>query len=166
MLREERPEETVIEAAVFQEHGFFTFYDIPQTGLGTGDRSIAALHGSKGYPIQEIKVAGITLADIFALAGDRDIHWLKIDVEGMEKNVLESWGDAPHQPWVVVVESTLPNSRIETSELWEGLLLQRGYSSVYFDGVSRFYLSKDHIADRIHFTAPPNVMDAFTRGHI
>ena len=173
LLRQDRPDETVIEAAVSDAHGYITFYQLPESGLSTGDASIAAIHRENGYQIDEtrrgsavneITVPAITLADIFALSGDREIHWLKIDVEGMEKDVLQSWGAAPQRPWVVVVESTVPNSRIETHDLWEHHLKNRDYLFVLFDGLSRFYLSRQHEELRNEFTTPPNVFDGFAIG--
>ncbi len=163
LLREDRPDEIVIEAGVSNEHGSITFYEVLQTGLSTGDAAIAKAHREKGHQIKETQIPTVTLADIFALAGDREIHWLKIDVEGMERNVLESWGDAPHRPWVVVVESTVPNSKIETQASWEGLLKLRDYSFVYFDGLSRFYLSEKHPERKADLVVPPNVFDGFER---
>jgi hypothetical protein len=104
----------------------------------------------------------MTLSVLFDQIGSRDIHWLKIDVEGFERQVLDGWGESNARPWIVVVESTLPMTTIETHEKWEKLLFDKQYSSIYFDGLNRYYLSAEH-QDLYHFFAsPPNVFDGFT----
>lgn len=161
-LRKDRPDEMVIEAAVSDLNGQMTFYEIPETGLSTGDADIAYRHLKKNFEVQELTVACTTLAEVFALAGDQEIHWLKIDVEGMEKKVLIGWGDAKARPWIVVIESTLPNTQIETHEQWEHLLLERGYRHAYFDGLNRFYVSEKHSEFSNALQYGPNVFDNFT----
>ena len=161
-LRKNRPDEIVIEAAVSDHNGQMTFYEIPETGLSTGDADIAHRHVEKNFEVQEITVACTTLAEIFALAGDQEIHWLKIDVEGMEAQVLAGWGEAKARPWIVVIESTLPNTQIETHEQWEYLLLERGYRYAYFDGLNRFYVSENHLELTKALQYGPNVFDNFT----
>lgn len=163
LLRQDRPDETVIEAALSNEHGTLRFLEVPGTGLSTGDPEIAARHQKQGFEVREIHVPTLTLSDIFALAGDREIHWLKIDVEGMEKQVIESWGDNPKRPWIVVVEATMPNTQIPSHLEWEPLLIERGYNSVYFDGLSRFYQDSGLRMRCAGGWVPVNVFDAFTR---
>ncbi|WP_163460403.1 FkbM family methyltransferase, partial [Escherichia coli] len=65
------------------------------------------------------QVPMMPLSGLFASIGAREIHWLKIDVEGMEKSVIESWSPSARRPWIVVVESTLPNSQIPSHAAWE-----------------------------------------------
>ena len=163
LLREDRPDETVIEAALSNQHGSMTFYEIPETGISTGDLKIAEGHRQKGYPFTEINVTTLTLADVFALAGDREIHWLKIDVEGMEKQVLEGWGNHPKRPWILVIEATLPGTQIQNHHDWEHLVITLGYLYAYKDGLSRFYLHKHHSVLFEKLTLAPNVFDVFTR---
>ncbi|SDW03733.1 FkbM family methyltransferase [Nitrosomonas communis] len=161
-LRNNRPDEVVIEAAVAEHNGEMTFYEIPETGLSTGDAEIAHGHVEKKFEVREIKVACTTLAEIFALAGDQEIHWLKIDVEGMETQVLASWRKSKVRPWIVVIESTLPNTQIETHKQWEHLLLERGYRHSYSDGLNRFYVSEYHAELGKALQYGPNVFDNFT----
>jgi FkbM family methyltransferase len=161
-IRQDRPDELVLQVALSDEQGVLTFYEIPETGLSTGEKAIAAHHASKGYVVRETVVPSLTLADVFAKVGDRQIHWLKIDVEGMEPKVLTGWGDSPARPWVVVVESTFPNSQVPTHGSWEYMLIARGYVQVYFDGLSRFYVCEGLEEVRAHFLSPPNIFDDFS----
>jgi FkbM family methyltransferase len=162
LLRQDRPDETVVEAALSNQHGSITFFEIPETGLSTGDAEIADRHQRQGFKLRETTVSALTLSDVFALVGEREVHWLKIDVEGMEKQAIESWGDHPNRPWIVVVESTVPNTRIPSHQDWELILIKKGYSHVYFDGLSRFYISNMHGELLSSLTLPPNVFDNFS----
>lgn len=162
LLRKDRPDEIVLQSALSEMHDSIKFYEIIGSGLSTGVESIAQKHKQNGFLIQEITVPCLTLADIFVFAGERDIHWLKIDVEGMEKQVLVGWGKSNVRPWIVVVESTLPNTQIETHEQWEYLVLKLGYQLVYFDGLSRFYVSDYHSELINAFRYGPNIFDGFT----
>jgi hypothetical protein len=72
----------------------------------------------------------------------KEIHFLKIDVEGAEKEVLQSFSFTI-KPWIVVVEATLPNSNIDASSSWEYILTNNNYTFVYFDGINKFYLSDE-----------------------
>lgn len=161
LLRQDRPDETVLQAALAARYGTLTLYEIPETGLSTANAGIAAGHREKGFEAREVAVPCVTLADVFALAGGRDIHWLKIDVEGLEREVLEGWAQAEARPWIVVVESTLPLTQIETHGAWERRLLDRGYAAAYFDGLNRFYVSERHTETVPAFRAGPNVFDQF-----
>lgn len=161
LLRQQRPYDIVIQAAIGEEPAIQRFYEYSCGGLSTSDPGIAALHRERGFQFGEIFVACMPLIDIFKLCAKRDIHWMKVDVEGAEGQVLASWGNSAERPWVVVIESTFPNSRIESHEEWEELLISRGYSCVYFDGLNRYYVSDQHLELTKAFGAPPNIFDDF-----
>ena len=167
LLREGRPDESVLQAAVNDKSGSITFYEIPETGISTGDEEIAQSHRARGFDVREIIVPCVTLSTIFnqvkqaKSAKAREIHWLKIDVEGMELQVLRGWGKHKARPWIVVVESTLPLTQVETHQAWEPCLFERGYTPVYFDGLNRYYLSPAHPELTAAFISGPNVFDGF-----
>lgn len=161
MLREDRPGETVISAAISARTGTISFFAITDTGLSTGDRDIAEAHAAAGHPYREIIVPTLSLDDLLALAPSDDIHWLKIDVEGMEQDVLESWLLSPRRPWVVLIEANLPGSQLPSHERWEALILAKGYHPTYYDGLNRFYVSDDHPELDRNFELPPNIFDGF-----
>lgn len=162
LLRQQRPGDTVIQAAVGIGPAALHFFEIADTGISTGDTVIAEQHRERGFDVHEIIVPCIPLMSIFDICSDSEIHWLKIDVEGLEKQVLSSWGDAVARPWIVVVESTLPLTQIDTHENWETILVSYGYIPVYFDGLNRYYVSNAHPELKNAFIAPPNVFDGFT----
>lgn len=163
-LRDQRHGDVVLAAAVGTAQGLETFYEFPGTGLSTPRGDIARSHEAQSVDFKAIerKVPTIPLSKLLdECAGGQDLHWLKIDVEGSEADVLESWDDSPVRPWIVVVESTKPLSEEESHAEWEHQLLSRNYSFVYFDGLNRFYISGEHPELRKHFSHPPCVFDDF-----
>lgn len=161
LLRQQRPLDTVIQAAVGNGPAVLRFFEIPGGGISTADTGIAAQHRQRGFDVHEITVPCITLASIFDAAAEHEIHWLKIDVEGFEQPVLDSWGSSAARPWIVVVESTLPLTQIETHEGWERILIGYGYNPAYFDGLNRYYVSETHPELKTAFRLPPNIFDDF-----
>jgi FkbM family methyltransferase len=162
LLRNQRPGDTVLEAAVGDGPEILAFFEIPDSGISTADPKIAEQHRERGFKIREITVPCVRLSSIFKACEKRDIHWMKVDVEGFEFSALKSWGKAVARPWIVIVESTLPMTQIESHQHWEPLLLRRGYMPVYFDGLNRYYVSQEKAELKQAFSIPPNVFDNFS----
>jgi FkbM family methyltransferase len=160
-LRADRPDEIVLEVAIGERPGVLTFYEIPETGLSTGDSQIAEMQRRKGFQSHEITVPCITLSDLFDHIGDRTVHWLKIDVEGMEERVLSGWGNHPQRPWVLVIESTLPGTNIPIEHKWKRTLNSLDYEEVFFDGLNRYFVSAEHPELSGSLKVPANVFDMF-----
>lgn len=160
-LRNARPDETVVQAAVGDENALIPFVEIPGGGLSTGDANTAHRHEAAGVPTRRIDVPCIKLSALLENYQERDIHWMKIDVEGMELSVLRGWAPSQVRPWVIVLESTLPLSQELSHAAWEPIVLGLGYHFAYFDGLNRFYVSEQHTELLPAFSAPPNVFDDF-----
>lgn len=161
LLRAARPDETVIEAAISTAGGTIAFFEIMDTGLSTGVAAIAEEHRREGFASRRIEVPAMKLARLLDRFEGQDVHWLKIDVEGMEEDAIASWAPSTVRPWIVVVESTRPGSPESTGTPWESALLGLGYERVYRDGLNNFYLSRQHLDLKRHFEVPPNVFDYF-----
>jgi FkbM family methyltransferase len=160
-IRAARPDEEVIESAIAEEAGVIDFLEIANTGLSTGDPAIATEHKRKQHKYRATKVPCLPLSELLDRYHDYEIHWLKIDVEGMEVPVVRSWEPSKVRPWIVVVESTKPNSPELTFADWEPQLVALGYEFVYFDGINRFYVNREHPELKKHFGSGPNVFDGF-----
>lgn len=156
----ERPRDRILQHFISSKREEVDFYIFPDTGLSTGDERIARIHKEKGFSSFIKKVETITLDDLFNTVGSRDVHWMKIDVEGYEKQVIEGW-NKPIFPWILCVESTVPLSREENYDSWEFLIEKKGYRFVYKDGLNRFYLHENHLNLKDSFLNPPGVFDDF-----
>lgn len=161
-LQETRVRDINLQLAVGRGPGEITLYEIPDTGLSTAEKAFADRHeAERGYQNRELKVTQDTLANVCNQYHIAPIHFLKIDVEGMEKAVLEGADFGKIRPWIVLVESTLPNSREESHSEWEPTLLNAGYQHAYSDGINRFYVAEEHSELSSRFQYPPNVFDDF-----
>ncbi|MDP2269819.1 MAG: FkbM family methyltransferase [Archangium sp.] len=161
-LRVARPGERVVQVAIGTEAALIPFFEIPGTGISTGDAEIAGRHEAAGYAHRRIEVPCITLSTLFDTLPARDVHWLKVDVEGMEGQVLRSWAPSPVRPWIVLVESTRPRTADPSFEDWESVILGLGYQFAYSDGLNRYYVSEAHPELLAKFATPPNVFDDFS----
>ena len=158
----ERPRDINLQVAAGNQTGELVLYELPDTGLSTFDLSIAEKHeAERGYQKIERTVPVKTLTEICRDIHLSPIHFLKIDVEGAEKQVLEGVDFSIIRPWIILVESTLPNSQIEDYVRWEPILLNASYNSVYFDGLNRFYVAREHSHLKESFKTPPNYFDGF-----
>ncbi|HEU4374441.1 MAG TPA: FkbM family methyltransferase [Telluria sp.] len=160
LLRADRSDETVLQVALAEREGSLTLNVFADTGLSTAVASYARRHeAERGYAVQRIEVPVQTLATALAPLAGKDVHWLKIDVEGFELQVLQGWDSAALRPWVMVVEATVPNSMQADFARWEPILVAAGYRFVYFDGLNRFYVAAEHAELEAAFGRPPNIFD-------
>jgi len=161
-LRTARTGETVMQVAIGSGIEDLTFFEFENTGLSTGDAEIAQTHIDSGFSCVQTVVPIVSLDILFEQIGNREVHWLKVDVEGLEKSVLDSWIDSESRPWVLVIESTKPLTQEQTHLEWESILIQKQYQFVYFDGLNRFYISSTHPELAAAFSSPPNIFDGFS----
>ncbi len=163
-LQLDRPDDINLQLAVGARKGGINFYEVIGTGLSTMDESIAKRHAQEqGFELKRYKVPVVRLTTICKQHPHSDIHFIKIDVEGAELSVLQGLDLKKIRPWIILVESTLPNMQIENYEEWEHSLTERGYHHVYFDGLSRYYVADEHDELDAAFRLPPNYFDHFKR---
>lgn len=143
---------------------FFVFED---TGLSTSIRNISEQQAKKGLTQTQIQIAQTTLKDICEhYTQGKDIHFLKVDVEGAEQQVLQGNDWAKYRPWIVVVEAMAPSSTKETHAEWEPVLLSNNYHFIYADGLNRFYVAQEKMDLKQHFAYPPNIFDDYTSDEV
>lgn len=163
-LRRSRPDEEVIEAAIAKERGSISFHVIPGTGLSTGRRTIADRHAEQGYAYELKSVPAMRLADVLDRVMDREVHWLKLDCEGMEQEVIESWGSSAVRPWILVIEGVIGTPTGGQDITWEPALSEKGYTRAHFDGLNYFYVHEAHSNLAPLLAQPPNCFDNFVIG--
>lgn len=162
-LRRERPRDININCAVGSTNGTVDLWDCGVLGWATAAPAVISHYELQGRHGIYRKAQLTTLNDVCEKYVDGEIHFLKIDVEGLEKSVLEGIDLKRFRPWIVVVEATMPGSDEEGVPLWEPLLLTQGYNFAYADGINRFYIAVEKKELQQHFVFPPNVRDEFIR---
>ncbi|MCT0229472.1 FkbM family methyltransferase [Synechococcus sp. CS-1324] len=155
-LSQERPEDALEPVALGASSGSLHFFDFKGTAHSCADPLIAAQRVLAGFQLRETEVRLHTLDQIFERhAEGKEIHWLKVAVEGMEADVLAGWSSLRFHPWIVVVNSLHPTSGADTHAAWEHHLIHKGYSCARFDGVNRFYVSQEHNDLAAALASPP-----------
>lgn len=162
LLRQHRPENQVVEAVISNTTGSISLTVVPDTGWSTASEEVAKVLNSehpKTLNTCVLEVEQIRLADLAHFYSGRPVHWMKVDVEGFEREVLEGWDPATLRPWLLVIEATFPNSSQPNFASWEPIVVGAGYQCVYRDGLNRFYLANEHSDLADAFRYPPNVFD-------
>ena len=160
-LRNERPRDLTLEVALGHSPGAAAFYEFGDTGLSTLVKEIADEHMAAGFTATQRRVPITTLAAVLDDLGDQEVHFLKIDVEGYERQVLRGTDFAKVRPWIVLIEAVRPMTSIPSFMAWEPILLEAGYEFVYFDGLNRFYVAEEHHDLGRYFSAPVSICDPF-----
>lgn len=161
LLRRDRPDEMVLQVALGDHEGTLELNVFADTGLSTAISSYAERHEvERGYVLERIRVPMLTVRSALDSLAGKQVHWLKIDVEGFEEQVLRGWDSQQLRPWIIVVEATIPNSTETEYEKWDPVVSAAGYRFVYFDGLNRFYIADEHSELAAAFSAPPNIFDA------
>ena len=160
----DRPEDINLNVAISDKAGVVHLYDIADTGLSTFDRVLAERHKEeRGYQIRDITVPALTLDTILEEHLHEEIHFLKVDVEGAERQVLGGINLKRTRPWIILVEATKPNTQEQDYDTWEHLITEQSYVFTYFDGLNRFYLAQERSELLPAFNTPPNLFDDFIK---
>lgn len=169
----ERPRDWNLNACVGAESGSVKLQEWGDTGLSTirevfDPSALTRL----GYSRTTRVVPMTTLADITRQLDGQDVQFLKIDVEGAERDVILGGEWRSFRPRVIVIEAIkpkLPGSDPYSFEPawheWEGLLFAHGYEFALFDGLNRFYYRREEPALRGPLSYPANVTDEFRLVH-
>jgi FkbM family methyltransferase len=160
-----RPRDITLNVAVGDRAGTSTIYLVSNPALSTLSAEMARHRGREGYGIVERPIKVETLGSIHRTHVPRGqlVHFLKINVDGLERQVLlgVDWGRL--RPWIVVVGATRPMSADASQAGWEEILGNARYTFAYADGLNRFYVANEHDHLLGAFAAPPNVFDGFMR---
>jgi FkbM family methyltransferase len=160
-LCHERPRDLTLRVAMGDRAGWSTLYEFPDTGWSTLVQEVASRHQSEGTRYLERRVPMATLSSLWENFVKGEVHFLKIDVEGYEPQVLSGMDLTRYRPWIILIEATEPRTSEETWYEWEDKILESHYEFVHFDGLNRWYLAAERSELKQRFEAPPNVFDRF-----
>jgi FkbM family methyltransferase len=168
LFREARPRDANLNVAIAAAPGETAFWICPDDdSRSTAERSMAEALRMQGLSISETRVPTRRLDEIFAEHAPAEIDFLKIDVEGLEAEVIGTMSFERWRPRVLVVEATRPGIRpdwsnpeaIGTWHAWEPAFLERGYVFAHFDGLNRFYVRNEEQRLAARLRLPPGVFD-------
>jgi len=159
-----RPRDVNLALAVSDHEGTATFHEVVGTGLSTLDSAASEAHARGGREVVARRVPLTTLSAICREHARGEIHFLKVDAEQSEREVLAGADLATFRPWIILVEATVPESAVPSHVEWEPFLLANRYRFLFFDGVNRYY-AREESAEEIapHFRDPASSADHFRR---
>lgn len=165
-LQASRPRDVNLNLAMGAAPGETSFYVVgDETALSTMDPALARHHQAEGWSCKETKVSVSTLAEVCASHVEGELHFLKVDAEGAELDVLRGADFTRWRPWIVLLEAPDPALPLPGPDRWEAeVLTPSDYRFVWFDGLNRFYIAAEREAELAPaFRSPPNVFDGFVR---
>lgn len=145
LSNQERKRDINLCIGVGEKEGNINFY-IQGTDDLVGVMSTAVPENINRYAYKNrISIPVTTLAKICEqyIDTDQKISFLKVDVEGYEKNVLLGADFKKYRPMVIVMESVIPKNYMPCYENWEYILLENDYHYVFNYGVNRYYVANE-----------------------
>jgi FkbM family methyltransferase len=162
-LCSERPHDVNLQVLSSDRTGSSDFYEVLETGLSTQSADLAAVHKNQGFSVIKVNRQSTKLDEVCEQYVRGDIHFLKIDVEGAEEEVLRGLSLVRHRPWIIVVEATEPLSQNRCNDGISNYLAAREYKHVYFDGLNSFYVAAEQSELSRHFDRPANPLDGYVQ---
>jgi len=141
-----REKDINVQAAVSRKKGEITLH-IYHTAGGYNGLSTASneqerdIDGRNREDIQskeDIKVAAVPLRDILAarLPKNKKIDFMKVDVEGLEDEVLRSNDWDKYSPEIICIEAD------HVFVDWKSFLQKKGYRLDFYDGINEYYVQR------------------------
>jgi FkbM family methyltransferase len=159
-LERARPRDVNLCVAIGSASPAATFYESQvNPDLSSLDQKYAGSFETAELPVVKRDVVVRTLGDVLAEHAAGTIDFLKIDVEGGEGEVLASVDLRKFRPRVLIVEATVPSTRIPSWDAWEALLLKSGYVFAIFDALNRFYVRSEEPALAEIIQRPISIFD-------
>jgi len=146
-LQAQRPRDINVRAAAASQPGTLTLrLYAGLDGLSTISREVQATYATTrpqgGFT--DVQVPVQCLADLLAThRPSGDIHFLKVDVEGLELEVLLGNDWARYRPWVLCLERNQDQARLNAIG---ALISVHHYEPVFFDGINDFYVAQEQMA--------------------
>ncbi len=162
-LKSFRPDDINLQVLAWSEPATIRFYEVEDSGLSTIDEQQANRYQADvDCNVARSEKNALPLNTILDEHKFNEIHFLKVDAEGSELQVLSGIDFSRFRPWIIVIESLEPLSDKPAWSKWHHILENQGYAFRYFDGLNRFYTSPDHPELAIHFDMPLNHVDKIT----
>lgn len=139
LFRRDRPRDINLNAGVSDKNTSITMRSyINNQGLSTMSQAVMTEHEgvarNKTSQYEDIEVQVLTLESIFNTNRVKKIHFLKVDVEGFEYQVLAGNDWTKYRPEVICIEA---NHIVRN---WRRLLTSNAYEIAFNDGLNDYYV--------------------------
>lgn len=145
-----RPEDINLNIGISNKDGSLKFSHIHHKdpkegdGLSTFDQEVYDKALKDGYFAKSFSVPVKPLNDVLKEHSINNIHFINIDVEGMEKEVISSIDLKKYRPWLFIIEATEPRTFIRSDHRWKDLLESNDYIWIMFDGINSYFIAREH----------------------
>jgi FkbM family methyltransferase len=158
-LQAARPRDVNLQVAVSDRAGTLEFHEFPAAhGRATANDALVQQYREAGQALHKRSVPCVTLKALCEQhVGARTIDFLKIDVEGLELEVIRGGDFTKFRPRVLVIECGV------ALEAWHALVLSLDYVLALDDGLNRFYVRAEERALLEPLRWPANVTDRWIR---
>lgn len=154
-LVKERSRDININACIGNRVGSLDFYECPvQPEYSSASLELIREHLNFGYVFVKHNLLVYDLKTIFHDNHITNIDFLKIDVEGMETEVIQGNDWRKFRPVIVLIETSHGND-------WEQLLFKQDYLLALDDGLNRYYVRKESQTLLNQMKVGANVMDGY-----
>jgi FkbM family methyltransferase len=158
MLERERPRDINILALAGAQPGEKDLYIVGHSGLSTASEESRRLLDEHGHAVTScIKSQVVRIKDILKDHCLGDIHFLKVDAEGMEVAALRGCSLDVNRPKIIIVESTIPETNCRRNDGLRDFMQSKGYMFTFFDGLNDYFIAREcaSLADAVSFPANP-----------
>ena len=139
-----RPRDTLVDAVIGKSRGEMEFHLVDRLhALSTTVAEHGRAAAGHGASFRTLRMPSASLADLCQEHGLTKVDFLKIDVEGGERDVVAGADWRRFRPAVVVIEATRPLTGEPAWQDWEPPLLSQGYRFALFDTLNRFYVAEE-----------------------
>lgn len=146
LLVKERPRDVNLHFCAGAEDGadYFDVYPSLNDSLSAPAEHLRKLMAEQGHTPQTRGARIFTASSIIYnhVPPGQVIHFLKIDVEGYEREVLNGLDMKVHRPWFMCIEATLPHTQTRCDQNWNEMLFDNRYRQILFDGLNCFYAAE------------------------
>ena len=162
-LAKERPRDINIQAVCLDVPGEVTFTVVENYEELSTVRPDGVDFGPDTN-IREEPVRALTLASLCDLFVQQPIHFLKIDVEGAELQVLRGANFDQFRPWIVVVELEWSGRVHPDADEVHKFFADANYEFAFFDGINAYFVAQEHVSELgTSLSYPPCSRDLFVR---
>lgn len=135
-----RPRDINLNIGISNKNTTLTLRSYANQGLSTFSEDIKSEYKGQREPevaqYKDVKIPVETLEAVFKRHKVKEINFMKIDVEGLEYEVIEGNDWAKYRPQVLCIEA---NHIIKD---WRPLLQKNHYNLFFNDGLNEYYIDK------------------------
>lgn len=157
-LRAARARDITVQAALGASDGTAILRQYSGSGLSTIKPELMDTHAAQGTPetddFHEYPIPVTTLDALLRAHPLPHVHFLKIDVEGSEYDVLSGSDWDEFRPELICIETD------HMMRDWMPLMAAAGYEQVFHDGLNAYLLAAEARARFEHFRYPQAVLSA------